>query len=59
MNLNSRTVVLPAAVVPSRNSTGAVQRRNALYFSDSSRSAIRRTQLFQYLAQLAGIQLGV
>lgn len=33
INLNIPTVVLPAAVVPSRNSAGALQRRKALYFS--------------------------
>ena len=41
MNLNRPTVVFPAAVVPSRNSTGASHCRKALYFSDSkSRSAL-------------------
>ena len=40
INLNKPTVVLPAAVVPSRNSTGASHLRNALYFSDSTRRSV-------------------
>ena len=59
MNLNSPTVVLPAAVVPSRNSTGARQRRKSLYFSDRIRSAIGCAvlQLGQNAVQFAGVQL--
>ena len=58
INLNRPTVVLPAAVVPSKNSTGALQRRNALYLSDRRRSAIPATsQLLQHLVQLTSVKL--
>ena len=40
INLKIPTVVFPAAVVPSRNSTGVWHFKNALYFSDSTRSML-------------------
>ncbi len=52
MNLKRPTVVFPAAVVPSRNSTGASHLRNALYFSDNIKSAnATTTQLLQHIFQ--------